>query len=408
VIVPAVGHLYRLLTGAGVDTRVLNFYRFPRFWRVRRFLPVDAWATILVNLVRLRGLLRREGIVLIHTVAKETLNVRNVVWAAEPVGVPVVWSCGDTNPKVLTYCRRGLGARLDRIIAISHHVKHELLRAGIDRPENIEVLHNAIDLEDWDKRTAAIDSSLREELGLPHARPIVGLVARLDRVKGQRAFLLAADLVAQAQPDAMFLLVGVVRPTSRWAVFADYFREVEALAQRPALQGRVRFVGWRTDLPRVMASLEILVQPSLRETFGRVLIEAMASRKPVIATRVGGMPEIVLDGETGLIMPPEDPPALAAAIQSLLGDPARRQAMGEAGRCRVEEHFTLPTRIHRLESLYGDVLRRRHEGGMPSGGCSSRSTQRVRTRKPTDSSRSGRWYDRPSRDAKFVIQGVGR
>ena len=314
-----------------MDTRVLNFYRLPRFWRVRRFFPVDAWATILINMGRLRRLLRREGIALIHTVAKETLNVRNVAWVANAARVPMVWTCGDTNPKVLTYCRRGLGARLDRIIAISHHVREELLRAGMDCPDKIEVLHNAIDLEDWDKRTAAIDGSLREELGVPLGRPIVGLVARLDRVKGQHTFLRAAELVAQAYPNAVFLLVGVVRPTSRWAVFADYFREVEALAQRSALQGRVRFVGWRTDLPRVMSSLDILVQPSLRETFGRVLIEAMASRKPVIATRVGGMPEIVVDGETGLIVPPEDPPALAAAILSLLRDPVRSRAMGEAG-----------------------------------------------------------------------------
>ena len=105
-----------------------------------------------------------------------------------------------------------------------------------------------------------------------------------------------------------------------------------------------------------MASLDILVQPSLRETFGRVLIEAMASRKPVIATRVGGMPEIVVDGESGLLVPPEDPPALAAAILSLLQDPAHVRAMGEAGRCRVEEHFSLPRRTRRLEAIYDAVL----------------------------------------------------
>jgi glycosyltransferase involved in cell wall biosynthesis len=106
-----------------------------------------------------------------------------------------------------------------------------------------------------------------------------------------------------------------------------------------------------------MESLDILVQPSLRETFGRVLIEAMASRKPAVVTRVGGMPEIVVNGETGLVVPPENPPALAAAVVSLLQDRARSQAMGEAGRRRVEEHFTLPERIRRLESIYSDVIR---------------------------------------------------
>jgi glycosyltransferase involved in cell wall biosynthesis len=357
VIVPACGYLYEMCTRAGLDTRVLNFYRLPRFWRVRRYFPIDSWLTILVNGRRLKRLLQRERIALVQTSAKETLNVRNLARVARAAGVPLVWSCHDSNPKVLTYCRQGLGAKIDRIVAISHHVREELLRAGIEEPDKIEVLHNAIDIKAWDARTSAIDSSLREELGIPHNRPVVGLVARLDPIKGQRAFLLAADLVAQACPDAVFLLVGVVRPTSRWAVFADYFREVEALARRPTLQGRVLFAEWRTDLPRVMESLDILVQPSLRETFGRVLIEAMASRKPAVVTRVGGMPEIVVNGETGIVVPPEDPPALAAAVVSLLQDRARSQNMGEAGRRRVEERFTLPDRIRRLESIYNEMLR---------------------------------------------------
>lgn len=356
VIVPTDGYLYRMLKGAGVDTRLLNFYRFPRFWRVRRHFPIDAWVTILVNMVRFRRILKQERVSLVHTVAKQTFNVRNVAWAARTMGVPVIWSCGDTNPQVLTYCRRGLGSMLDRVIAISHHVKDALVRFGLEPSDNIEVLHNAIDLEDWDKQTSAMDGSLREELGVPADRPIVGLVARLDRVKGQDAFLLAAAEVARAHPSALFLLVGVIRPTSRWAVFADYFREVKALAERPALRGRVIFTGWRDDLPRVMATVDILVQPSRRETFGRVLIEAMASRKPAIVTRVGGMPEIVVDDETGFVVAPEEPSGLAAAILRLLQDPASRRAMGEAGRMRVEQHFSLPQRIRRLESIYHQVL----------------------------------------------------
>jgi glycosyltransferase involved in cell wall biosynthesis len=362
VIVPARGYLYRMLIQAGVDTRLLNFYRFPRFWRVRRFFPIDAWVTIFVNMFRVRRLLKQEGVAIIHSMAKQTLNVRNIAWAARGVGVPVIWSCGDTNPKVLTYCRNGLGASLDRIIATSHHVKEALLRAGIDCPDKIEVVHNAIDVEEWDEQTAAIRRPLREALGVPPGRPLVGLVARLDRVKGQHTFLLAAELVAQAHPDAVFLMVGVMRPTSRWAVFADYFKEIEALAQRPALRGRLLLTGWRTDLPRVMASLDILVQPSQRETFGRVLIEAMASRKAVIATKVGGMPEIVVNGTTGLIVPPEDPSALASAILNLLQDPARCRTMGEAGRARVEELFSISRRIQRLESIHNQVLRQRQSG----------------------------------------------
>jgi len=111
-----------------------------------------------------------------------------------------------------------------------------------------------------------------------------------------------------------------------------------------------------------MASLDILVQPSRRETFGRVLIEAMASRKPVIATRIGGMPEIVTEGVTGILVHPEDPRDLAAAILELLRDPNRRRTMGDAGRRRVETYFGLPQRIHRLQTIYDRVLGQSNDG----------------------------------------------
>jgi glycosyltransferase involved in cell wall biosynthesis len=357
VLVPARGHLHDMLTRAGIGTRILDFYHLPRFWRVRKAFPVDTWLTLFVNGWRFRRLLKREGIALVNSVAKETLIVWHTARVARAAGVPMIWSCGDTNPAVLGYCGRGLDQRVDRIIASSHHVKTALLEAGMTSPEKIDVVHNAIDLDDWDAATARIGVSLREELGIPRDRPVVGLVGRLDRVKGQRDFLLAAERVARANADAVFLLVGMIRPTSRWAPFADYYDEVEALMHRPALQGRIVVTGWRSDLPRVMAAQDVVVQPSLRETFGRVLIEAMAACRPVVATRVGGMPEIVVQGETGLIVPPSDPEALAQAILTLLRDPERRRAMGAAGRARVEARFSLSHRVRRLEAIYGEMLR---------------------------------------------------
>ncbi len=356
VVVPGRGPLYDMCTGVRLETRVLGFHRLPRGWRFRRHFPLDSWLTMRVNGWRLKRLLGRERVALIQTSAKQSLNVRNLASVANAAGVPLVWSCHDSNPRVLTHCSPGLGARLARVIAVSSHVKKELLNAGLGHAEKIEVVHNAIDLEERDGRASVANGSFREELGIPRTQHIVGLVGRLDRVKGQDLFLRAAELVAEGRRDVAFLLVGVIPPWSRWAPFADYFREVEALARRPGLRGCVHFVGWRSDMARVMASLDILVQPSRRETFGRVLIEAMASRKPVVVTRVGGMPEIVVDGETGLIVPAEDPAALAVAIRVLLEDADRRMVMGEAGRRRVEACFTLSQRLRRLEVIYREVL----------------------------------------------------
>jgi glycosyltransferase involved in cell wall biosynthesis len=373
-VVPARGHLHDLLTRAGVDTRVLNFYHLPRFWRARKVFPVDTWLTLLVNGHRFRRLLEREGIALVNSVAKETLIAWHTARVAQAAGVPMIWSCGDTNPRVLAYCRRGLGRRVDRVIASSHHVKATLLEAGMTDPKRIEVVHNAMDLVDWDAGAASSGTPLRDELGISRDRPVVALIGRLDPVKGQREFLLAAERVARVNREVLFLLVGIIPPRSRWAPFADYYGEVQALMRRPDLRSRVLVVGWRTDLPNVMAAPDIVVQPSLRETFGRVLIEAMAARKPVVVTRIGGMPEIVVDGETGLIVPPSNPDALAAAILTLLRDPERRRAMGRAGRSRVEASFSLSQRTRRLEAIYEDVLRRRRgdladtraESGMPA------------------------------------------
>src|SRR5262249_14864068 len=157
-----------------------------------------------------------------------------------------------------------------------------------------------------------------------------GLVGRLDPIKGQLTFLRAAALVAQVRPDALFLLVGLTRPRSRFSRFARYYGEIIRQVRSPALRGRVLYTGWRSRMAPAMASLDILAQPSRRETFGRTLIEAMATRKPVIASRVGGMPEVVADKESGLLVPEEDPQALAAAIVTLLEDPSRARRMGEA------------------------------------------------------------------------------
>jgi glycosyltransferase involved in cell wall biosynthesis len=176
----------------------------------------------------------------------------------------------------------------------------------------------------------------------PRPRSIVLTVARLDEVKGHRFLLEAARLV----PEATFVLAG--EGPERAAL--------EAQALGLGVADHVCFMGHQADVPSLLASCDVVVLPSLAESSSLTLLEAMAARKPVIATRVGGIPEIVEDGQTGLLVPPSDPPALAAAIRSLLVDPDRAERLASAGRARVQRDFTLEAMVRGVAAVYDEVL----------------------------------------------------
>jgi len=184
----------------------------------------------------------------------------------------------------------------------------------------------------------------------PGARsnPLIGLVGRISPWKGQHIFLRAAAQVRQRFPNARFQIIGS-------ALFSEqqYESQVRALASELNLTDAVEFTGFRTDVPALIQNLDILVHAStLGEPFGQVVIEGMAAAKPVIATRGGGIPEIVIDGETGILIPMNDAPAMADAISELLSDNRRRNELGSRGRRRTQEHFTIERTARTIELFY--------------------------------------------------------
>jgi glycosyltransferase involved in cell wall biosynthesis len=136
----------------------------------------------------------------------------------------------------------------------------------------------------------------------------------------------------------------------------SYQRELERTAERAGVRDRVVFAGARDDAGSLLAELDVLALPSWTEGLPLVVLEAMARRRPVVATPVGGTPEIVVDGETGLLVPPRDPRALAAALRRLLDDPQLRERMGEAGFARVRERFSADAMTERMLAIYDEVL----------------------------------------------------
>ncbi|HEX9427836.1 MAG TPA: glycosyltransferase family 4 protein [Candidatus Polarisedimenticolia bacterium] len=226
--------------------------------------------------------------------------------------------------------------QVDHLIAVSRSVIERyrpFLDAGSLTPERISVVHPAYRPDRF--RTGLDGSGLRRELGVDSGTPIVGVIGRLVPDKGPDIFLRAAATVLAARPDARFVLTGT----------GTMEPELRRLIGELGIAAAVRLLGFRDNVPEITTALTISVLPAVDcDASSTVLKEALACGVPVIATDIGGAREIVLDGTTGLVVPPGDPGPLARAILDLLADPARARAMGSAGSRDVAARFT-PERL---------------------------------------------------------------
>ena len=210
-------------------------------------------------------------------------------------------------------------------------------RAACPR-SRLVVVHNAVDANVFMPRPAHTDGAMR-----------IGIIANLLPVKGHFDFLAMAKQLVQRGVPARFLIVG------QDVLQTGFEAEIRARASTLGLEPYVDFTGFVGDVPPLLRSLDIVVSASHEEPFGRSLLEAMASQVPVVATRVGGQPEVVEDGVTGLLVPPGDPTALADAVWSLARDAERRQRLGEAGRRRADELFGVSAHVSRIVALYDSL-----------------------------------------------------
>jgi glycosyltransferase involved in cell wall biosynthesis len=298
-----------------------------------------------------------------HLAAVDADVVHNHMYRAEVVGTQAAWSvaaAGRRRPFVVGTVHssrirseedrdllRGLTPRMDHLIAVSRAIVRKLEDEGrVGAP--ISLIYNGVDLARYSEQAAC--PTLLQEFDIPADASIVGVVARLEPEKGHPTLLEAWPAVLRQVPGARLLIVGEGSQRELLEVQAASLGLLDSVA--PA----VLFTGRRDDVPAVTAALDVAVLPSYREAQGLSILEAMALSRPVVASAVGGIPEMIDDGRTGLLVPPKDAAALAAAITRLLRDPAEATRIGRAGHDLVHERYCVEQMVRAVETIYDDAV----------------------------------------------------
>lgn len=288
-----------------------------------------------------RGVLRQHPPALVHANSMEA--ARSICTASRRASLPLVCHVRfGAEPSYVEWVFRRL-PKPDLFIFNSHALRGEVgprLEAACPT-SNQAVVHNAVRLDQFRPRPPQTPEQVR-----------VGILANLLPVKGHMDFLEMAHILTCRGVSAQYWIIGYDHQES------GYDKKLEARAAELGLPPRVRFLGHVRDVPKKLESLAVLVCASHVEPFGRCLIEAMACELPVVATRVGGIPEVVDDGVTGLLVDPKAPDQLADAVQKLLANPSQRRRMGRAARQRAQALFSPDKHAQAIVSLYQTLLNR--------------------------------------------------
>jgi len=238
-----------------------------------------------------------------------------------------------------------ISARQNLIIAISDHIAHFTVARGVRHPARVRRVYHGLE----PPVTRALEREgqrIRAELGIGPDAFLVGNVGRLALQKGQRHLIGAMPALLERVPRAHAVIAGA----------GDLEEFLRDLAEETGVAERVHVLGPRKDVPALMHAMDVFAMPSIWEGFGLVLLEAMAAGRPIVASRVATIPEVVLDGQTGLLVPAGDPLALAEALAQLANQPALAARMGEAGRERVQHQFSLEKMVGDTELLYRELV----------------------------------------------------
>jgi glycosyltransferase involved in cell wall biosynthesis len=327
-------------------------------YQVSTFRSVHA----LAQQAKLARHIGRRGIQIVHA-----YNFYGNVFAIPParlIAPVVIASIRDRAPYLTAMQKRVQRYACqfaDCVLVNADAVKDWLIGEGY-AASNIVVIRNGVDTARFDGPPAG--ARLRHELGLAPDTPLVTVVSRLTRLKGIENFLEAAAALKPRYPDARFLIVGETSPHDR-----PYLKELTDLAGRLGVADRVTFTGLRSDIPALLGSAAVAVMPSLNEALSNVLLESMAAGAPVVATRVGGTPEALVDGDTGLLVEPGDSMAITTAVARLLDDRELATRLGRSARSLIADKFSVDRMVRSTEQLYTDLLAKKQKQQAPAAAC---------------------------------------
>lgn len=332
-LVPREGWLSAALQSHGVPVRV-----------ARSSGPLDPTLYL-----EMRRLIREEKVDLIHSHLPDQ-NFYSCV-AGRLTGRPVIATYHGLLPARASLGVRArmklwfVGRSASTVVAVSGCLEEAMREMGFPARRLVRI-YNGIEIARF---AQAPSGGLHRELGRNGHTKFIGMVANVRTAKGYEYFLQAASEVARKVPEALFLAIGEAESAE--------LEGLRAQVRRLSLEGRFLFLGFRQDIPEILADLDLFVLSSVQEGFSLATVEAMAAGKPVVATRSGGPEEIVEHPRTGLLVPARDAVALATAICDLLADPERAGAMGRAARGKAALDFSVETMIGRYEALYDRVLK---------------------------------------------------
>lgn len=266
--------------------------------------------------------------------------------------VPVISSRRDMGHN--TNLRHKIAYRLcgrffNAVITVCRAVKDKVVHNGWFSANKVFTIYNGVNIREYGNNEDT--AFLKKKMGIDANRPVIGLVGGLRKIKGIRYLIEAASIIAKRDPDVLFLVAG-----PDWREAGCTMEELELFARNLNVSQNVQFLGKRDDIADLISIFDVAVIASLSEGFSNVILEYMASSKSVVATNVGGNPEAVVHGETGLLVPPGDSLSLADAIWSILINKEMGIRLGMAGRKRVEENFGLEKMVKNYEHLFEQIM----------------------------------------------------
>lgn len=341
------------LSRSGWRVKILSMAE-PAPWVRTGYTGSASWLSLpkrpgldLLYIYRLARLLRSEKVALVHAHCESSYFYGGI--AAKLAGIPIV---GTYHRSDLAYFQPSLRLRrfarlLTGAVAISRDRK-QLMTAHLGIPEDrITLIHGGVDLSSCQPLSVDCIEPLKQKLGVEGKRVLLS-VGHLGSIKGHDVTIAAIAQITERWPDLLLVIAG--------DGFAEDYQRLEVLVDSLDLSNHVTLLGQVHNVPEWLNICEFFVQPSIEEGFGLVFVEAGACRKAVVATAVGGIKDIVVDGQTGLLVDPDNADALASAIECLLQAPERAIAMGEAGLQRIQASFSLNSMAAKYDTLFKSLV----------------------------------------------------